>query len=228
MSYKYIGVGVYQVPQAARLTKLSPDRVTRWLRGYTFRVKEGARTSPAVVHPDFPVVEGALALSFLDLQEVMFVGAFLGAGVRWKHLRKVHAVAQERMGAHPFSTGLFVTDGYRIFQDLAPQRTGGALEEVVSNQMAFKKVIAPYLATLDFPRGPGRVERWWPLGKSRKVVVDPQRAFGQPIVSDEGVLTAVLARAYTAEKSYRAVAVWFDVSERSVRDAVFFETAMAA
>jgi len=94
--------------------------------------------------------------------------------------------------------------------------------------MAFKKVISRYLATLDFPRGLDRVERWWPLGKSRKVVVDPQRSFGQPIVSDEGVLTAVLARAHAAEKSYRAVAQWFDVSERSLRDAVAFEATMAA
>jgi uncharacterized protein (DUF433 family) len=132
------------------------------------------------------------------------------------------------MGPHPFSTGVFVTDGYRVFQDLAPRRPAGALEDIVSSQMAFKRVISPYLATLDFPRGPGRVERWWPLGKSRKVVMDPHRAFGQPIVSDEGVLTAVLARAHTAEKSYRAVARWFDVSERSVRDAVAFEATMAA
>ncbi len=118
--YRFIGVGVYPIPQAARLTKLSPDRVARWLRGYRFPVKAGMRVSPAAVHSDFPLIEGTLTLSFLDLQEVMFVGAFLGAGVKWKHLRRVHTLAQDRLGPHPFSTGVFVTDGYRIFQDLAP------------------------------------------------------------------------------------------------------------
>jgi uncharacterized protein (DUF433 family) len=47
--------------------------------------------------------------------------------------------------------------------------------------------------------------RWFPLGKNRRVVVDPGRSFGRPI-SLEGVPTAVLASALKAEKSAEDVA----------------------
>jgi hypothetical protein len=41
-------------------------------------------------------------------------------------------------------------------------------------------------------------------------------------------LTLSLAAAYRANRSYKAVANWYEVSERSVRDAVRFENRLAA
>jgi uncharacterized protein (DUF433 family) len=69
--------------------------------------------------------------------------------------------------------------------------------------------------------------RWWPLGKERRVLVDPRRSFGHPIVQ-EGVPTAILARSYRAEGSAAAVARWFEVTEESVADALDFERSRAA
>ncbi|MBI3826336.1 MAG: hypothetical protein HY294_10100 [Candidatus Rokubacteria bacterium] len=176
-----------------------------------------------------PALDGVVTLTFLDLQEIRFVDAFLGAGVHWKTIREAHAKAQEILGPYPFSRGRFVTDGRSIFEDLAhgAARSDAALVDMVSGQGSFNRIVRSFIATLKFSTD-GQADEWWPLGKARNVVLSPHRSFGQPIVPREGVPTAILAKAYRAEQSLHHVARWFEVSERSVRDAVAFEASLAA
>jgi uncharacterized protein (DUF433 family) len=62
--------------------------------------------------------------------------------------------------------------------------------------------------------------RWWPLGPSAPVVIDPARSFGQPIVSTRGIPTAVLAGAGAAEGPAAKVAWLYDVTLQAVHAAV--------
>ena len=57
----------------------------------------------------------AKTISFRDLIEIMCVGGFLNAGVRWPRLRKAYEKAAEILDAdHPFATRRFLTDGYSV------------------------------------------------------------------------------------------------------------------
>ena len=228
VGFQFIGVGVYAVVEASRISHVSVGRIRRWLRGYSFRASIGRHKSPPVFTSSLPPIDGEVALSFLDLQEVRFVDAFLRAGVKWKTLRLAHEKAEQGLGTYPFSRGNFVTDGSRIFHDLAPSiKADGAFVDLVSDQSSFKKVVAPYIVDLEFS-GDGQAAEWWPLGKAKLIVLNPKRCFGQPIVAREGVPTNILARAYRAERSFSRVARWYDVSERAVRDAVEYETTLTA
>lgn len=226
--FHFIGVGLYTVPEASRLTRVSTGRIRRWMRGYTFRTKSGVHASERVVTPALPLIDGAMTLSFLDLQEIRFVDAFIGVGVRWPTVRRAHGSAQKAFGTHPFSRGIFVTDGQRIFEDLArgAARSDSAFVDMVSNQMSFRRAVLPFMKTLRF--ADGQASEWWPLGKSKMVVLDPRRAFGQPIVAREGVPTNILARAYKAEQDFTRVARWFAVNERAVRFAIEYEASLLA
>ena len=109
---QFIGHGIYSVADAARLTKVSRGRISRWLRGYTFRSGEESKASGPVWRSDLPPVEGQLALSFLDLIEVRFVDAFRSKGVPWKTIRSAAQNAMDFFGHdHPFSNERFRTDG---------------------------------------------------------------------------------------------------------------------
>jgi len=190
---------VYTIAEAARLCGLSTGRIRRWVRGYSFRRGEEIRSSPPVVHRPHPIGEsGTLGLDFLDLIEIRYVKAFLEAGVTWPTMRAAHdgATAMLRVD-HPFATKKFFTDGQTILTQVAEP----ALLDVVGNQLAFSQMIDRYLAGgegLDFDRSEMAV-RWWPMGRKRPIVIDAERSFGQPIVSTEGVPTAVLNRAYVSE-----------------------------
>lgn len=226
--FHYIGVGLYTVPQASSLSHVSTGRIRRWLKGYTFRTKSGAHTSPPVVVSTLPPLDDVVTLTFLDLQEIRFVDAFLEAGVLWKTLRRAHEKTQAALGLYPFSRGRFVTDGQSILEDLArgEARSDAAFLDIISGQTQFKRIVRSYIKTLKF--SDDQAAEWWPLGKSKRVVLNPERCFGQPIVPREGVPTAILARAYKAEQSFLHVARWFSVNERAVRDAIEFEASLAA
>src|ERR1700738_1282000 len=111
-----IGVGLYTVPQARRLTGVPGARIRRWLRGYEHGGRDERRRSHPVWHVQLEPADGQLALGFLDLMEVRFVDAFLKAGLSLAKIRRAAHLAKDLVGCdHPFSTQKFRTAGKRIF-----------------------------------------------------------------------------------------------------------------
>ena len=100
------------------------------------------------------------------------------------------------------------------------------LLEIINDQSVFDAIASPFFKDLEFSQDQA-LERWWPLGDHRAVVVDPRRAFGKPIVVDRGVPTAILSSATKASNSIDEVVFWYDVTKSSVVDAVEFEDSLS-
>ncbi len=217
-------MGVYSVSEAARLTGVSSSRIRRWLRGYSFSSGGSAKTSAPLWQRQL-AYEDSLILSFRDLLEVRFIDAFRRHGVSWKSIRVAAECASEIVhDSYPFSTRRFKTDGRSIFAEILQETGDESLLDLVKSQYEFKSIVEPFLFEgLEFSALGIEPVRWWPLGRDRRVVVDPERAFGQPIVDPESVPTSVLARAFRAEGSVQAVACWYMVDSKSVEDALEFE-----
>src|SRR5262249_62180786 len=124
--FHFIGVGLYTVPEASRLSRVSVGRIRRWLRGYSFTTRSGRHRSPPVFLPVLKTRDGTITVTFFDLIEIRFVDAFISAGVGWKTLKAAHASVQTALGPHPFSRGRFWTDGRRILQAFAGKRAARA------------------------------------------------------------------------------------------------------
>lgn len=225
----FLGVGIYSVGEAAQLAHVKMATIRRWVRGYSYRLDGKERQSPAVWQRQLPDIEGTMALSFLDLMEVRFVNAFRTHNVSWKAIRLAAVRARELFDrSHPFSTKSFKTDGKSIFAEVIEETGERHLLDLVKNQFAFQKILAPYLYKgLEFDES-DQVARWWPLGKRKQVVIDPRRSFGRPIVASYGVPIAALADAYRVEGSYKFVADWYEVTEKAVREAVEYHKNIAA
>ncbi|HEX3861473.1 MAG TPA: hypothetical protein VHY35_07250 [Stellaceae bacterium] len=226
-----IGIGIYSVPQASRLTRVSPSRIRRWLRGYEYQRGADRRRSAPVWHAQLPQEDGAVALGFLDLMEIRFVDAFVEAGLSLRKIRQAAKLATALVGAaHPFSTQKFHTDGKRVFAELEHEgREEKTLYDIERNQFGIYDVILPsLLAGVEFDNE-GQAARWRPEPSTLPfVIVDPLRQFGQPIVVEGGVQTAVLADAVKAEGSIEAVARWYELPKEAVEQAVLFEFKKAA
>lgn len=222
-----IGVGVYSIPEAARLSQVSSKRIVRWVRGYSYNYKDSRRTSPAVWRLQLPPMDGSLALGFRDLMEIRFIDAFLNAGVSWHQLRLAAVKAADLFKTtHPFSQKRFKTDGRCVFVESVDDVGHTAIWDIVRDQMAFERIISPYLRGIEFVDE--EPVRWWPDKGKKRVVLDPQRSFGQPILAAHGVPTAAIFDAFVAERSIPAVAKWLDLPEASVSAAVEFEEALVA
>jgi uncharacterized protein (DUF433 family) len=222
-----LGKGIYTVPDAARLSGVTSRRIRYWLKGLpSEEVAEthDRRLWKGELHP----IEDKFALGFLDLQEVRFIDAFLKAGVTWHLLRRAHGAARRRYEIeHPFCTRRFVTDGSQIIEEIADGAEGVAYEEVVQGQRVFHQVTKPFLRELEFAED-DQLVRWWPLGKKRAVVLDPNRQFGQPITAGTGIATEILQTAAKAGQSLEEIAEWYELDVASVRDAIEFEQRLAA
>jgi uncharacterized protein (DUF433 family) len=221
---RYLGVGIYSIPDASRISGVSTSRIRRWARGYQYKVGNETRQSPAVWEADLPPIDGVFSLSFLDLLEVRFIDAFLDAGLGWKKLRLAADTAKELLGTtHPFSTQSFKTDGRTIFAEFVEETGERILLDLVRSQYAFNQVVSPSLYKgIEFSPNDAPI-RWWPMGKRSQIVIDPLRAFGQPITSREGVPTKTLVEAVAAEGSIDRVSHWFAVKPSAIRAALKFE-----
>ena len=220
-----LNAGLYSVPEAARLTRISVGKVRRWLKGYDFRSGTSVRHSDAVWQGELKPIENKLALSFRDLLELRFVDAFIRAGVSWKTMRRAHGRAQEELQTtHPFCSNRISTDGKSILMRQAKEDGDEALLNLVTQQREFTKIVQEFLKELEFS---GEDIIWWPLGKGRQIIVDPRRNFGQPTVVKSGVPATALARSVKANSSVDEVARWYEVQRDEVRDAVEFEESLA-
>ena len=224
-----IGAGIYSISEAARLTRVSGARIRRWLKGYDFETKTERHHSNPVWKSQLEPAEGVIAVGFLDLVEIRFVAAFIAAGVSWKTMRAAHAKAQVELSTcHPFCTNRFATDGRAILLNEAEASEDGVLRDIASNQQEFARIVRPFLKELEFDDD-ATLSRWWPLGRERTVVLDPERNFGQPTARQAGIPTRVLARSVKANAgSIEMVAEWYEVDPQEIRDALEFEESLLA
>jgi uncharacterized protein (DUF433 family) len=221
-----VGVGIYSVPEAGRLARVSPSRIRRWLKGYSFKGRYGIHASKPIITPQIKRFDDTDAVGFHDLLEIRFVNEALNRGLKWVTIRLAHYHASRLLETdHPFCSRRLKTDGVDLFTDLG-SKSDSALVALSGAQNVFGQIIGPFLQDIEF--GADLAEAWWPRGRAHRILVDPARCFGKPIVSPEGVPTAVLADAFATEKSFDRVAQWYEVPEKSVREAVEFEKSLAA
>lgn len=227
------GVGIYGLSDASKLIRVPRRQLKRWLFGYDYsRALDGARKtyhSPPLWRTAFADDAGHdLSIGFADLLEARVVNEFVAHGVHLTVVRKCLQKAREILGAdHPFTQTRFCTDGKTIYAEaLADLKREHGLLDLHSSQFAFKEVIKPSLyAGIEY-RG-GRAARWYPLARSKAVVMDPQVQFGKPVVAAAGVPTGAIYSAYLAEGERRAaVAKTFDISSAEVDAALRFELSL--
>lgn len=223
------GLGLYTFPEAARLVDIQPGALRRWLQGYDSRKGETIQHHPPLWTSEVSDanIDG---LSFHDLLEVRFVKAFRNLGISLQTIRIASDNARNILESrYPFTCKGFRTDGETIFAEA--MRESGDLEllDLRSRQYVFKKVVEPSLyAGIVFDTDKGAV-RWYPLERSRAIMLDPAVAFGKPVVTDTSLRTDVLYDAWLAEdKDKHLVARLYEVPVRTVETAIRFEQPRAA
>ncbi len=225
----YIGVGLYTIPEASRLTGVSSQRIRRWLQGYDYPFKGNKKHMSSLWTPEVPEIHEENGLTFKDLLEIRFIDVFLNHGVSMKNIRAAAELAcREYRQAYPFSSQKFKTDGKRIFSEITEKSGDKKLVDLIKGQWTFNKVIEPSLKGVEFSTD-GIAERWFhPFGKSKEIVLDPERSFGRPIIFNGGVPTDILASAYDSDEDINFVARCYGVNPKSVKAAIEFEEKLAA
>lgn len=221
-SSSLIGIGLYTPAEAGWLLQVSPGKIARWLRGH----RATGRDYAALWRPQVDLGEDGIFLGFRDLMEVRVASAFILRGLSPQKVRRAIELAHETIDdEHPLSTARFRTDGSTVFLQVIEESGETRLLDLFRGQYAFQSVIERSLKDADYDAS-GVPTRWWPLGRAKSVIVDPQRSFGRPIEAETAVPVDALANAARAEGSVEAAARAWDVPPRAVRRAVAFQSAM--
>ena len=216
MSAGMFGIGAYTLAEAGRLLAVPPTRLRRWLFGYDYRPRGSDAPQAPLWRPQYGVDQDEPLLGFRDLLEARVVRGLREQGLGLPTIRAGLRVASEMVGnAHPFSTRLFRTDGRRLFLLL----NEGDLVDLRRRQQVFRRIVEPSFRDLDYDTD--QACRWW-LSPKRTMVIDPTRAFGQPILAESGIPVATIARAAQAEGSAERAAALFEIKPAVVREAIGF------
>lgn len=208
------GQGIYSPRQAARLVNGTAQEVLRWTRG--------SGPNDPLWNAHYQYLDDTTELSFADLVEVRVVKALRRASVSFQAIRFAIGFAQEKYGVErPLVNLEFRTDGKEIlikalehdgeFESLSKKRPG---------QKVFGEIVRQSLRDLEYDDG--TAARWRPA-KHRKIIIDPSRQFGQPIVDDFGIATDTLYKEFKEFKEIKYLAKIYDLPETDVESAIRYE-----
>lgn len=214
--------GIYTLPDAAELVEAPPQLVRIWVSGHKDKQN-------AVIVNDLGRIQGKVAVSFHNLMELRFVALFHAAGVRLQTIRAIMSDVRDSIDhPHPFATKIvFRTDGRKIVAEIGRKNGIKNIYDLRSRNYEMHPVVMKSLKddVVYDPRGDATA--WRPRRKiAPNVVMHPSFSFGQPILQRSHIPTATIAAAAKAEKSAKAAAWMYEVTEREVREAIRFEQAL--
>lgn len=216
-------IGLYTVPMAAAILHEDSSRIRSWINGAAH-----SEAAP-IIHRQLPMIGGKTVLGFLDLIEARFIKHFKDLGLSSQTIRKIAERLRSRHRTdHPFATNkAFRTDGKTILMEIALDEEKKILNLLNDNfemgpvveQSLFNTIL--YADDLAYRWHPSPVEH-------PRVVLDPNYAFGRPVLEGIWIPTDTLAAAFEAEGDITPVAEDFEINPKFVDEAVAYEGSLKA
>lgn len=210
-----VGVGIYTTREIASILGLSYAKVNRWINKYW-----DGRLGEAYQQKYSWKIDNSRAVSFHTMVEFYLMSTFSEYGVKTAKILKAHQELSQLMKtAFPFATEKVLkgirTDGKSIYykhnEDYVITLDGTKQLNLDLIKVFFKK--------LDFDNGE-MASRFWPLGRNKKVVCDPQIQFGAVTIPGTRIYPETLANMYNAGDTKEFIAATYELTEKQVTDAI--------
>ena len=96
-----------------------------------------------------------------------------------------------------------------------------------SKQAAFKEIIESFCKKIEFSKTE-IAECFYPMGRDRHIIVDPQHQFGQPTIENTNILAETIYDLYNAGESTSFLSRLYSVPLNEIEDAISFFSAKTA
>lgn len=215
----------YPLAEAARYVKLPPATLRSWVIGRAYPKREGTgHFRPLITLPD----RKKPALTFWNRVEAHVLRALRTEhGVSIKAVRAAITYAEQALHIDRLllSRQLCTNAG-----DVLLEKYGELVNPSKSGQMALRILLQAHLRRVEWDRDlfPLRlfpVVREEPSDERQVIAIDPQIAFGRPIVYRRGISTAAITSRIDAGASVEAIAADYDLERHEIEEAVVFEQA---
>lgn len=214
---------LYSFAEAARILKIPPTTLRYWLKGGSVTSRGPDGRFRRVLQSE--VGSGVSFANLIELQILRVLRHQYGIPV--ENIRRAQIYASAEMGLeHPLLRDILV-GGREIFI----REVGQLVNLNRSGQIAIGELLERCLARIEFDsdRLPTRFFPFVPSTADRaSVQVSPRIRFGVPTVRDTGIATSVIAWRVDAGEDLDAIARDYGLDVRRLRDALIFETELAA
>lgn len=196
-----LGEGVFLATDIAQILSLPYQKVRYSMNGFWDTFSFGDKNNKAV--------------NFYTLVEFYTFYQLRSKGVSAQQIKKAHCIiAQELKTKYPFAHAIS-TDGKNIWYDLL----GNLIKADGKKQLDLKKILLPFLHKIEF--GDNDIAaRLFPLPKSKNIVVDPKRQFGQPTISGKNISISTIKKLYDGGETKEYISNLYDLKASQVNDAL--------
>lgn len=217
-----VGKGLYSIPEAASLIRYNPIATRRMVLGY----KSANKIFHSAINIELVPIKEEIVLSFVNLIELMLIARLREQRLSLQYIKKAASILESRFGIkHPFAWSNISTDGYRIFAEM-DERGEKSLVEIGGKNpghVVFKNVVEQYLKDIDFSAETALANRWYPLGKKKRILLNPSVAFGHPIIEDTRIMTRTIVDLSEAGETEKNIANWYELKISDIHSAIYFE-----
>lgn len=209
-----LGRGIYTTSEISQILRLPYEKVHRWMKNYWDR-----ELSDAYKKQYSWKVDNSRAFSFHAFVEFYVMMELSEAGVKPMQVMKAHTdLSAMYDSAFPFAQkevlGKIKTDGKTIYFDT--DKGTVSLNGTKQFNLHFIKV---FFKNLDF-NGGSIANRFWPLGKDKSILIDPERKFGHPLINSNNIYPETIYNNYKAGDPIAYLAHVYELTEDQVKHAI--------
>lgn len=211
---KIDSLGVYTVPDISRILGLPYSKIQYWIKEYWS--KEFTSNSNLYIQG----YNKDRTANFYTLIEFYTFSQLRIHGVAKKSIINAHNIIAQQLGVkYPFATSTILTDGKRVF--FSPNNDSDSIIYADKTlQYAITGIIKHFCEKIDFKND--MAYRFWPQGKKKSVVIDPEHQFGQPVISETNVLAETLFLLNKGGESIKFLTSLYNLPRNKVVDAIEF------
>lgn len=213
-----LGEGVFLVADVAKILELPLPKVRFWLLEF-WNKKFGSE------HGKYSFGEDKnRAVNFLTLIEFIAFAKLREQGISAQRIQKFHKHLSGILDTkYPFAETKLLTDK----KDLWYERYDEIVRHDGKSQMTLKKIVEPYLRKIEFDKN--RIaRRYFPLGKAKNVVIDPEHQFGQATIVGTNIKVKTIYALYEGDESIENICELYNLKEKQVTDAITYCEKLAA
>ena len=203
-----LGEGVYLTSDVSQILQLPYSKVRRWM----IELWDNKLSHSGTYSFGDPKNR---AVNFYTLIEFYTFYQLRLNGVSVQRILSAHKIISRELRTHyPFATNIR-TDGKNIWYDY--------LDELVNangaQQLDLKAILSPFLHKIDFGKN-NLAEIFYPLERSKNIVVDPKRQFGQPTINGRNMRIETIKKLFEGAESKKNICLLYDLKPSEVDDAL--------
>ncbi len=209
-----IGSGIYTASEIASILRVPYRTVYTWMNKY-WDGKIGKEFGSKYSWD----INGKRAVSFHTFIEFYVMMRFSESGVKPKQVLEAHTELSKMYStAFPFARKEILkgirSDGKHIFL----KTIEGTIELNGTKQFNLD-LIEMFFINLEFDKN-NLASRFWPIGKEKSILVDPNRRFGHPVIDGKNIFPEIIYNHHQAGDPISYIAHVYQISESEVHHAL--------